>query len=265
MQWIDRSRVPSRGWIRTVPAATALFCIATFGATWQWTKARPPVEPSVTPLGFSGDAISARARAVFDTAAPSPTEAMRRTGTAQAVFFRGAATPSVCVTGIPGRGVFYCPETGIAAFDLGYLESLVARLEADADLGVALVAARLAAEHRQRETGALDMAALDMIGASRQRRSEIRLALALQADCLTGAWVGGAGTDLGKVPADFWGRLLDAARGIGADFAASGRPIPPELDTFGIGLREAREAAFRRGQSDPAGAACPAPVTLPIR
>lgn len=180
------------------------------------------------------------------------------------MLFRGA-TSSACATGTGGRGVFYCPETGVAALDIGYLEALMARLREQGELGVALVAARLAAEHLQREAGVLDAAALDMIGASKARRAEIGLALALQADCLTGAWAAASAASLGPVPDGFWSGLVRSARNVAADFADAGHPIPPELDPLDSGSREERAAAFARGYAAAAGGACPTPVRLEIR
>lgn len=264
MQRIDQLRTPLRAPARAMWVIAGVVGLAALGAAWGWATAPLRVAAPVARLDFSSDALARHVEAAFADADAATVSAVPGARPAEVVFFRGA-TSSVCVSGIGGRGVFYCPETGIAAFDLGYLESLVARLEADADLGVTLLAARLAAEHRQRETQVLDMAALDMIGAPKERRAEIRLGLALQADCLTGVWARAAEPSIGVVADGLWSRLIQSARGIARDFESAGRPIPPELDSAALGTREAREAAFRSGYADPTGAVCPAPVALAMR
>lgn len=264
MTRIDPTRTPSSTALRIRSVLAVLFGLAGVGAVWGWATAPMRVVPPAADLSYSSEAIARRAEAAFAETDAATRRAVPGARRAELMFFRGA-TSSVCAAGVSGRGVFYCPETGTAAFDLGYLESLVARLKGDAELAVVLAAARLAAEHRQRESDILDMAALDMIGARKKRRAEIMLGLALQADCLTGAWAWGTRSSLGAVPDDFWGRLVRSTRTIAADFASVGRPIPPELDTFGKGTVEEREAAFRRGYADASGTACPSPVTLVTR
>ena len=130
----------------------------------------------------------------------------RQTGRAKATSRRiwrsSRAPPSTpCAGGDQVSGPFYCPETGTAAFDLTFLAALGGRLKRQEDLGLALVAARMSAEHLQRELGLLDAAALRLIGARRGRRAVVGAALALQADCLTGVWAAAASHRLGPVPA----------------------------------------------------------------
>ena len=132
---------------------------------------------------------------------------------ADLVFFtRAAVTP--CAGGGAVSGPFYCAETGTAGFDLAFLATMAGRLQRQEDLGLALIAARLSAEHLQRELGILDAAALRMIGAGRGKRAAVGEALDLQADCLTGAWAAAAGKRLGPVPAGLLGpaRLVLAQR-----------------------------------------------------
>lgn len=263
MQRIGHPRSPSRARPRVASALAIGLGFAAFGLAWGWATAPLRITPAATSAPVVGpDAIARRAEAAFRDADTATRRAVRGAVQAELVLFRGA-TSSVCVTGTGGRGVFYCPESGTAALDLAYLDALVSRLRKGADLGVALVAARLAEEHRQRETGVLDAAALDMIGATKARRTEISAELALHADCLTGTWAREAEADLGAVPDGFWSALVGSARNVSDELRASGRPIPAELDTFGAGTREARDAAFRQGYAAGAGA-CPAPVTLAI-
>ncbi|MFT3973098.1 MAG: neutral zinc metallopeptidase [Amaricoccus sp.] len=259
MQRIDRLR--GHGRRRLLSALALAGGLAAFGLVWAWVAAPLRVMPPPVAIGISSDALARRAEAAFTDADAATGRAVHGAARAEFVVFRGA-TSSVCVTGLDGRGVFYCPESGVAAVDLGYLDALAARLRDNAELGVALVAARLAAEHRQREAGVLDSAALDMIGARKARRAEIAKGLALQADCLTGAWARSAEESLGAVPNGFWGALVQSARNVAAAFADAGHPIAPELDPFAAGTREDRAQAFARGYDAASASACPAPVTL---
>ena len=68
------------------------------------------------------------------------------------VFFTGTTTTS-CAGGAAVPEPFYCPETGTASFDLGFLDALADRLQRQRDLGIAVVAVRLSADHLQREMG----------------------------------------------------------------------------------------------------------------
>jgi predicted metalloprotease len=180
---------------------------------------------------------------------------------ARLVFFTGTtATP--CAGGTAVSGPFYCPESGTAAVDLAFLDALGPRLERAEELGIALVAVRLAAEHVQRELGVLDAAALRLLGAPRGRRAEVAAALALQADCLAGVWAAAAEPRIGRIPGDLYGRLIWSARNIGEDLARSGRRAPADLAPFVAGGRPDRERAFAQGYSAGDAAACPAPAVL---
>ena len=180
---------------------------------------------------------------------------------AELMFFtRTTGTP--CAGGAGMSGPFYCAETGTAAFDLMFLDALGARLKRERELGLALVAARVAAEHLQREAGILDRAALELVGARRARRGAVRAALALQADCLTGAWAAAAGARIGAVPEGFYGQLVWSARNVVDDLAREGVRIRPEFDAFAPAAQDARAAAFARGYAAAGVAGCPAPAEL---
>lgn len=233
-----------------------------FVLAWGWIAAPLRIGPRPdSTQGFGPEAIARRAEAAFVDADATMRADLPGAEAADFVLFR-EATSSACAAGTTGRGAFYCPETGQAALDLDYLERLSARTAQDAETAIALVAGRIAAEHRQRESGVLDSAALDMIGASKERRAEIGLALALQGDCLTGAW---AHAGLGALSKDIWRKLLFSARNVGADLTRAGRPIPQELDVFATGAADARAAAFAHGYAAASVTACPAPVTLALR
>jgi predicted metalloprotease len=172
--------------------------------------------------------------------------------------FFSRATPSACAGGDLVSGPFYCAETGTAAFDVAFLDAFGERLDRQRELGITLYAARIAAEHIQRGLGVLDAAALELINARRGQRRAINAALALQADCLTGAWAAAAAPRIGPVSGDFYGRMVWSARNLVADLARRGVRVPPEFDAFAAASQAERAAAFARGY-DGAPADCLAP------
>ena len=162
------------------------------------------------------------------------------------VLFTGAAaTP--CSGGAALPGPFYCPETGTIAADLGFLDTFGDRLDRSRDLGLALVAARLAAEHLQREMGLLDAAALRVVGARRAHRAALTASLALQADCMTGVWAAAAAGRLGPVPDGLYDRIVWSWRNVVADLRRDGVRVLPVFDPMAAAPREERAAAFRQG------------------
>jgi hypothetical protein len=226
-------------------------------AAWAWGRFAAAPEASLrTP---EGEASAARQ---VEVALADVSRAWRRSFPGyvapEVVFFAGA-TPTACAGGSAVSGPFYCAETGTIAVDVAFLDALGRRLERQRELGLSLVAARLASEHLQRELGLLEAASLRLVGARRARRAEVAAALALHADCLTGAWASSAG--LGAVPEGFWGQLVWSWRNTVSDLAATGVRVPPEFDSMAPASRDERAEAFLRGYLGAAGA-CPIPEAV---
>jgi predicted metalloprotease len=241
---------PSRSRIRLrvlalVAAALSLMAILAF---WAWGRTAPLV-----PARLSGD----RAETIVRNTEVAFADAQRVWGRAlksAGARYRPATVAFFTNTGSPcgaAAGPSYCPETGTAAFDLGFLGALGPRLDRAEELALALVAARLAAEHVQRELGVLDAAALRLLS-RRDERATIATALALQADCLTGVWAAMAAPRIGALPPDLYGRLVWSARNVGEERGA--------LGSFALGARPDRERAFARGYAAGALSACPPPA-----
>ena len=177
------------------------------------------------------------------------------------VLFTGAsATP--CSGGAALPGPFYCPETGTIAADLGFLDTLGDRLDRNRELGLALVAGRLAAEHLQREMGLLDAAALRLVGARRAHRAAMAASLALQADCMTGVWAAAAAGRLGPVPDRLYDQIVWSWRNVVADLRRDGVRVLPVFDPMAAASREERAAAFRQGYRAATLDGCPVPPEL---
>jgi predicted metalloprotease len=235
--------------LRAVAAAGVLVAAAAVLGAWVWAEARPAPASALAVPPARAEGIVRRTEVAFADAEAVWGRAVRAKrreyhGAELRFFSRAAGTP--CAPG-PVAGPFYCPETGVAAFDLTFLDTLGERLKRQRELGLALYAARVAAQHLQRELGELDRAALELAGARRGRRAEIATALALQADCLAGVWAAAAEPRLGPVPEGFWNQLVWSARNVAEDLGRAGIEVPAELDVFAAGPRAARDVAFAEG------------------
>ena len=240
------------------------------GGAWALGRLQPPGENAETPVAASRtDAIMRRTEVAFANAQAVWGRAVGngsgdRYDPARIVFFTGATT-TPCAGGATVSGPFYCADTGTAAFDLAFLAGLARRLQRQEDLGLALVAARIAAGHLQRELGMLDAAALRLIGAGRGKRAVVGEALELQGDCLTGVWAAVAAKHLGPVPASFWSQLVWSWRNVVEDLASEGVAGPDEFNIFARATQEERQQAFRQGYDGGGIAACPAPAAIVAR
>jgi uncharacterized protein len=252
--------------LRTLALAALALTLVSLAGTWTWGRLNPGVPVSEALPRDRSEVIVRRTEVAFADAQAVwkrqfPDGSGHRYDPAKLVFFaRSTGTP--CAGGAGVSGPFYCAETGTAAFDLMFLDALGARLKQEKELGLALVAARVSAEHLQREAGVLDRAALELVGARRARRGTVRADLALQADCLTGAWAAMAGSRLGAVPDGFYGQLVWSVRNVVDDLAREGVRIRPEFDAFAPASQDARAAAFARGYAAARVAGCPAPQDL---
>jgi predicted metalloprotease len=245
---------------RIATLVAALTVALGFGG-WAWGRLDPGRVARPLPLSAgSAQSIVHRAEVAFADAEAVwrrniPTVSHTTYDPARLVFFSGT-TPSPCAGGVAISGPFYCPEDGTAAFDLVFLDGLGTRLQRRRELGLSIYAARLAAEHLQREMGLLDSAALEMIGLRRSAQRAIGTALALQADCLTGVWAAAAAPRIGPVPDDFYRQMVWSSRNLVADLGRQGVAVPPELDPLAGGPELDRADAFARGYAVGALSAC---------
>ena len=223
--------------------------------TWTWGRLNPG--PGGAPELEAGDAGRTRSCGAPRSPSPTPRASGRRlaadgSGERYAPAKRRVLHPrhrdALCQGAPWSRGRSIARIPGPPPSTSPFSMALSRRLQRQEDLGVALVAARVSAEHFQRELGMLDAAALRLIGAGRGRRALMGEALALQADCLTGVWAAAAGNRLGPVPA----RLLEPTGLVVAQrrrrsWRAKALRVPAEFDAFGRATQEAREAAFLPG------------------
>ena len=246
--------------LRIAAAIGGCLILAALAGAWLWTDARASAGAPTALPAARAEGILRRTEVAFADAEAVWDRAVRATrprayGAADIVFF-SRRTVSSCAEA-PVSGPFYCPDTGVAAFDLMFLDTLGERLDRQRDLGLALYAARVSAQHLQRELGLLDSAALELVGARRGRRSEIATALALHADCLAGVWAAAAEPRLGPVPEGFWDQLVWSSRNIAEDLGRAGIEVSAEFDVFAAGARSARDVAFAEGYAAGRVGDCP--------
>jgi predicted metalloprotease len=245
---------------RLLPALLAIGVVSAFSG-WAWARLDPGRVARPLPLSAaSAHSVTRRTEVAFADAEGVWARNIASVSAmgydpARLVFF-SAATPSPCSGGVPVSGPFYCPETGTVAFDIMFLDGLGTRLQKGRELGLSIYAARMAAEHLQREMGLLDSAALEMIGARRGQRRAIGTALALQADCLAGVWAAAAAPRIGPVPDDFYRRMVGSSRNLVADLGRAGTAVIPEFDPLGGAPEFDRAEAFARGYAVGALSAC---------
>ena len=238
----------------------ALFAVV-LGAGWAWGRFLPEARPGMLAVSAGSaqsivrrtEIVVADTVAVWRRALPASLRGDYDEG--KLVFFsRMTGTP--CAGGGMVSGSFYCPETGVAAFDLAFMDALGTRLTTERDVGLALFAARVAAEHLQHQLGLLDAAALEMIGARREQRRAVQAELSLQADCLTGVWAAAAAPRIGTVPKGLYRQMVWSSRNLVADLAREGIRVPAEFDPMAAGSEEDRAAAFAEGYQTGRIAAC---------
>lgn len=165
---------------------------------------------------------------------------------AQIVFFVDQ-TPSPCAGAANAAGPFYCEITRSASLDLAFLESLGRFLHRQGDIGAALFVGRVLATHVQSELGTLRAWQAASRTATRTEQRALDLALALEADCLTGVWAHHATERIGKVPEGFYGHVIGTAREV--VWARPAGAVLADAALLAPGSREERDAAFNLGRS----------------
>jgi len=175
---------------------------------------------------------------------------MQQGGTAyrqpKLVLFRGA-TPTACGTGQAAMGPFYCPGDQKVYLDLGFFDTLRARLGAPGDFAQAYVIAHEVGHHVQNQlgiTGRVD----GMRGrVSETQMNALSVRVELQADCFAGVWAHHSQQGKGWLDRGDLEEAMNAAAQIGDDTLqrkSQGAVVP---ESFTHGSSAQRQTWFRRG------------------
>ena len=178
------------------------------------------------------------------------TEVFRENGRTYAppklVLFRNS-WPTACGQGQAAMGPFYCPGDQKVYIDLGFFDTLRARLGAPGDFAQAYVIAHEVAHHVQNQlgiTGQVD-AARSRQNAAQSNAASVRVEL--QADCFAGVWAHHSQKGKGWLEQGDVDEALNAAAQIGDDTIqrkTQGTVVP---ESFTHGSSQQRMTWFKRG------------------
>jgi len=171
------------------------------------------------------------------------------------VLFRGAVG-TACGTGQSAMGPFYCPGDSKVYIDLGFFDTLRARMGAPGDFAQAYVIAHEVGHHVQNLlgiTGKVD----GMRGrVSEQQMNALSVRVELQADCFAGVWAHHSQKGKGWLERGDVEEAMNAAAQIGDDTLqrkSQGTVVP---ESFTHGTSAQRQTWFRRGLESGSVAQC---------
>ena len=153
-------------------------------------------------------------------------------------------------------GPFYCPGDRKVYLDLGFFETLQARLGAPGDFAQAYVVAHEVAHHVQNLLRVTEKAEQMRRQGSRAQANEFSVRVELQADCLAGVWAHHSQRGADWLERGDLEEAMHAAAQIGDDNLqrrSQGRVVP-ESFTHGSALQRAEW--FKRGLQSGSMQAC---------
>jgi len=170
-----------------------------------------------------------------------------------ALFRRGVNTQ--CGYSASTVGPFYCSGDEKVFIDLGFLDQLQKKLNAEGDFARAYVIAHEVGHHISHLLGSLDKAHQNMAHLSKTAALHESVKLELQADCYAGIWGHYAAAENRLEPGEAE-QALRAAHQVGDDTLqeAAGRQVSP--DSFSHGSAEQRMRWFKMGFDNGKIAAC---------
>ena len=234
------------GWIFGINPLTILGMLSGGGGPESAVVQQGPAHPPP-----AGDAAAAFVSTVLANTEDVWTAVLQQQGGAtyrapRLVLFRGA-TPTACGTGQSAMGPFYCPGDQKVYVDLGFFDTLRARLGAPGDFAQAYVIAHEVGHHVQNQlgiTGKVD----GMRGrASEQQMNALSVRVELQADCFAGVWAHHSQQGKGWLERGDLEEALNAAAQIGDDNLqrkSQGTVVP---ESFTHGSSQQRQSWLKRG------------------
>ncbi|NJN00528.1 MAG: zinc metallopeptidase [Aquincola sp.] len=162
------------------------------------------------------------------------------------VLFRGAVG-TACGTGQSAMGPFYCPGDQKVYLDMGFFETLRARMGAPGDFAQAYVIAHEVAHHVQNQLGITGKVDALRGRVSEQEMNALSVRVELQADCFAGVWAHHSQKSKGWLERGDIEEALNAAAQIGDDNIqrkTQGTIVP---ESFTHGSSQQRMTWFKRG------------------
>jgi predicted metalloprotease len=162
------------------------------------------------------------------------------------VLFRGAVG-TACGTGQSAMGPFYCPGDQKVYLDMGFFDTLRARMGAPGDFAQAYVISHEVAHHVQNLLGITGKVDAMRGRVSEQQMNALSVRVELQADCFAGVWAHHSQKGKGWLERGDLEEALNAAAQIGDDNLqrkSQGTIVP---ESFTHGTSQQRTSWFRRG------------------
>ncbi|GAC1601334.1 MAG: neutral zinc metallopeptidase [Ramlibacter sp.] len=157
------------------------------------------------------------------------------------VLFRGA-TPTACGTGQSAMGPFYCPSDQKVYIDLGFYDTVRARLGAPGEFAQAYVIAHEVGHHVQDELGITRKVDGMRSRMDAAQANALSVRVELQADCFAGLWANHSQQSKHWLDPGDIESAMNAAAKIGDDALqrSAGRAIVPESFTHGTSAQRQR-------------------------
>ncbi len=171
------------------------------------------------------------------------------------VLFRGAVG-TACGTGQSAMGPFYCPGDQKVYIDLGFFETLRARMGAPGDFAQAYVIAHEVGHHVQNLLGITGKVDAMRGKVSETQMNALSVRVELQADCFAGVWTHHSQKGKGWLERGDIDEAMNAAAQIGDDMLqrkSQGTVVP---ESFTHGSSQQRQTWFRRGLDSGSVAQC---------
>jgi uncharacterized protein len=241
------------GWIFGINPLTLLGVLGGGAIEPASTQSAPAQRPP------ADDAVASFVSTVLASTEDTWSQVMQQGGAPyrapRLVLFRGA-TPTACGTGQSAMGPFYCPGDQKVYIDLGFFDTLRARMGAPGDFAQAYVIAHEVGHHVQNLlgiTGKVD-GMRGRVGEAQMNALSVRVEL--QADCFAGVWAHHSQQAKGWLERGDIEEAMNAAAQIGDDNLqrkSQGTVVP---ESFTHGTSAQRQSWFRRGLESGSVAQC---------
>lgn len=242
------------GWIFGINPLTLLGVLGGGGPVAEAPSAEAPAQRPP-----AGDPLAAFVSTVLADTEDVWTGVMRGGGAVyrepKLVLFRGAVG-TACGTGQSAMGPFYCPGDQKVYIDLGFFETLRARMGAPGDFAQAYVIAHEVGHHVQNLLGITGKVDAMRGRVSETQMNALSVRVELQADCFAGVWAHHSHKGKGWLERGDVEEAMNAAAQIGDDALqrkSQGTVVP---ESFTHGTSAQRQGWFRRGLESGSVAQC---------